>query len=540
MGNGFIKRVSSAIRGMSKGRKAPVNIDNRLQFIASDRALRIAKSNEARAWYIGDPDKLLDFYKKQAISGQSGNLIYSANNYRYFWSVSVVEGGPKKVHSGIPNAIVTSLVNAIGLPTIDIDDDKADALARILKDNDFMCLINQRQMPLTAVEGWGAFKISIDPSISDTPIIQYYEAENVDFETEKGRFVAIRFYDEYVKEEDRYLLVETRRLVSEGLSISYELFKNGRHDVDLMSRYGPDAKPVPLSELYETKDLKDVIIPGYRRLMAKQCRFFLDPDYPDYGRSIFAGKISLFDDLDQCCSQNSQTVRVSTPVEYYPADLLERNKDGDLNMPNIYNRQYINRPVAKGPDGSLDDGKIQTTQPNLNFDQYTQEMKSLLDLILTGILSPATLGIDVAKKDNAEAQREKEKVTIMTRGNIISQEMIILSDLIAQALDAQQIIDEGSISERTEPDDIHVSFPEFANPTFESKLKVLAPAWQMGAISSIQYVDKLWGDSLTEDEKKEEVILLEGLRNDDLMGEMAEFETSSGEKDPVKHAEDER
>ena len=69
MKNGLIKRVSSAIRGMSKGRKAPVNIDDRLQFIASDRALRITKSNEARAWYIGDPDKLLDFYKKQAITG---------------------------------------------------------------------------------------------------------------------------------------------------------------------------------------------------------------------------------------------------------------------------------------------------------------------------------------------------------------------------------------------------------------------------------------------------------------------------------------
>lgn len=527
---GLLNGIKSFFSGGKSG-KAPVNIGDRLRFVNSARTLRISKANEARVWYIGDPESLLNYYKVEAMTAQSGEPIYQINKYKYFWTISAAEGGPKKVHSGIPNAIVTSLVNAIGLPTIDVKDDMADKLARIIKENDFMCLVNQKQMPLTAVEGWGAFKISIDKSISDTPIIQYYEAEDIDFETSKGRFRGIIFRDHYVKDEKSYLLLETRRLEDGGLSITYELAEVND---------GGEYIQVPLSTLPETSGLEDIFFPNYKKLMAQPCRFFLDPDYPDYGRSIFAGKIALFDDLDQCCSQNSQTVRVSTPVEYFPSDLMERSKNGELQLPSVYNRQYLSRPSSKGPDGFNDDGKIQTTQPNLNFDQYTNEMKSLLDLILTGILSPATLGIDVAKKDNAEAQREKEKVTIMTRGNIISQEMIILSDLMSMCLDAQQLIDDGSIGKQVSPEDIHVSFPEFANPTFESKLKVLAPAWQMGAISSVQYVDKLWGDSLTADEKKDEVILLEGFRNDDLMNDMAEFETPSGEKDPVKHAEDEK
>ena len=42
-----------------------------------------------------------------------------------------------------------------------------------------------------------------------------------------------------------------------------------------------------------------------------------------------------------------------------------------------------------------------------------------LDLCLQGIISPSTLGIDVKKLDNAEAQREKEKATLYTRNAIV-------------------------------------------------------------------------------------------------------------------------
>ena len=36
-------------------------------------------------------------------------------------------------------------------------------------------------------------------------------------------------------------------------------------------------------------------------------------------------------------------------------------------------------------------------------------------------MSPSTLGIDVKKLDNAEAQREKEKATLYSRNNIVGQ-----------------------------------------------------------------------------------------------------------------------
>ena len=44
-------------------------------------------------------------------------------------------------------------------------------------------------------------------------------------------------------------------------------------------------------------------------------------------KSIFSGKIDLFDDLDQSLSQRSQTSRVSTPVSIFRLMPL-RNRDG--------------------------------------------------------------------------------------------------------------------------------------------------------------------------------------------------------------------
>ena len=84
-------------------------------------------------------------------------------------------------------------------------------------------------------------------------------------------------------------------------------------------------------------------------------------------------------------------------------------------------RNNVKKDTAPNGDG-ITDGTIQTTQPQLNFDQYSNDAQNKLGFILTGLLSQATMGIDIAKKDNADAQREKEKVTIMTRNNIINRE----------------------------------------------------------------------------------------------------------------------
>ena len=258
--------------------------------------------------------------------------------------------------------------------------------------------------------------------------------------------------------------------------------------------------------------------------MGVPCRILHNPNDKYYGLGIFESKIDILDDIDQALSQASQTVRVSTPVEYYPTSLLEKTPDGNPVLPKAYNRQFIEAPSnLPGPDGTVGSERIQTTQPQLNFNQYQEEVKNKIDIFLTGILSPATMGIDIAKKDNAEAQREKEKITLMTRNNIIASQRKIIKEVMEIALDLTEFMQTDKITFDKEYD-FSVIYNEFGSPSFESKLQALTPAYNSGAISTERYVEALWGDMLSDSEKQEEINKLNEIRARDNL-DLGSFES---------------
>ena len=487
----------------------------RLTFICDEDNLKKQKLKEQRVWYIGDSNELLNFYTNQAIYGNMEEPIYNRNRKNYFWGINPTETNIKRVHSGIPNAIVTTLVNAIGVPKTYVNDEVVNTrLKKIIKNNDMTNMLNQQQLPLTLVDGWGAYKVCFDLSVSKEVIIQYYEAENVEFVYKSNRLIGIIYKDYYTYNKQDYVLIEVRRVANMTSYVEYELYKLGKNN---------DVSPVPLETIPELADLQNIEIPNFNHILGVACKFFYDPLNKNYGRSIFDGKIDLFDDLDQILSQDSQTVRVSTPVEYYPSDLLERDRNGNPKMPSVYNRQYVQLSLLPNGDGDVS-GEIKTTQPDLNFEQYSTNARSKLDFILTGLLSPATMGIDLSKRDNAEAQREKEKITLMTRNNIIDRESKILQDLYSIALSLQEYIDTGSIT--LEDYDITVNFEEFANPSFENELITLGGAWSNGQISTRKYVELLWRDKLNEEEMLLEERWLDSHRDADnlSLGEIEQYD----------------
>jgi hypothetical protein len=172
----------------------------------------------------------------------------------------------------------------------------------------------------------------------------------------------------------------------------------------------------------------------------------------------------------------------------------------------------VNFPSGRSGEGDIT-SQIQTTQPNLNFAQYDQEAVSILNMILTGVLSPATMGIDLAKKDNADAQREKEKITIMTRNNIILKQKRILQKLVKLTLMVEDYINNPQVAKFENYTDISVDFDEFSNPTFENQLSVLGSALQSGSISIDRYIELLWNDTLSEQEKQKEKEYVEAFMN---------------------------
>ena len=70
--------------------------------------------------------------------------------------------------------------------------------------------------------------------------------------------------------------------------------------------------------------------------------------------------------------------------------------------------------------------------------------------------------------------------------------------------------------------DISVKYGEFADASFESKLTSLTPAMQAQIMSPKMFVDKLYGDSLTEEEKKREIEYIDSVNqsmDDEQQGE---------------------
>lgn len=125
-----------------------------------------------------------------------------------------------------------------------------------------------------------------------------------------------------------------------------------------------------------------------------------------------------------------------------------------------------------------------------------------LDLCLQGLISPSTLGIDMKKLDNADAQREKEKATMYTRNRVIRVLEKVLPQLAVIALKAYDKAQGKQAGEY----EATANFGEYANPSFEATVETVSKARPGQAVMSIERsVEELYGDSLTKEEKEAEV-----------------------------------
>lgn len=488
---------------------------DRYTYLGDPELIIKKKVEENKIWYYGDSNELLNFYTAQQTYGNAENPIYNRNKVQYFWGKSSEEMQIKRVHSGVPNAMVTTIVNLVGTGTIN-SEQYQDDIDKIVKRTGLVNLINQKQMPLTLAIGWGAFKPIIDEEVdSECPLLEWYDGGDVDYVKKHGKIIGLIFKDYYKYKNQDYVLTETRRIVDKASRIEYNLYKLGKNN---------EVEEVELSTIPELAKLENYEIAGLNRVLGVPSWYFYDINNENGGRSIFTGKIDLFDDLDQDLSQASQTSRVSTPVEYYPVDLIERGRNGEARLPKIYNRQYVASNSYPNGDGELN-GEIKTTQPQLNFNQYTDKCKADLDYILSGILSPATFGLNVARDDSALAQREKEKVSIMTRNNIIDRQQDIIRETIEQLLILKEYMEKGSVT--ITDYDVTVKFDEYATPSFESVSQNLINLLTSGGITPEMYVDKLYGDSLSEEDRQREIDYITEKQQQDEY-DTGEFEALNG------------
>lgn len=517
-------RVTDYIKNKTLRKKyntTPENEEIKLTFVNDKENLVREKLREYNAWYSGDASQILAYYTTDSMLMTYEEPFYYKNKRNYYWSASSGEEDIKRSHSGMPKDIVDTLVGIVGNFDYGVKDDNGEeipTLKEILENTQFKSKYRGTQLPMTMVEGWGAWRINWDKSVSKYPVAVYYRAENVEFIEKWGIKVGVIFKDFYKDEKKKrdYMIVEIRKKEDGGLTIEQEAYL-------MNDKEGQSARQVKFEEVpgYEkmateggayinvdSKGTRKMHIKGLDCLLAEPCLFFEDTSGDAPGKSIYAGRLELFDDLDQCISQAANTVRKSTPVEYIDVNYLERDKKGTPVMPKNFDRKFVKFLGARDLDGSpVTREPVFTTQPKLNFQEYTAEAQQIMLYIINGLLSPATLGIDIAKKDNAEAQREKEKITVFTRNWITDIEQDMLKRLFNQLLVAYEFMHSGTVT--TQDYNVTVTYPEFADESYENKIRVLGEAFDKGRISPEMYLSKLYGDSLSDEDHNRELSYLQ-------------------------------
>ncbi|MGN0298541.1 MAG: capsid protein [Lachnospiraceae bacterium] len=426
-----------------------------------------------KIWYRGDGNELDQMYAQ---------FNEYADKYK-FWASKCSPGMEmRKIHTGLPRLIVQTLSSIV---LADINDfefestEQENLWSEIEKDNKFK-LVLERAVQDALVVGDGAFKISIDTQLSKYPIVEWYSGERVEFVRNRGRLREIIFKTPYRKDHREYILHEHY-----GFGyVSYHLYQEDRE--------------VDMSLLPETTMLQDCAF-DKKLILATPLSFFASPKFDGRGGSLYDGKIDSFDSLDEAWSQWMDALRAGRARTYIPDSVLPRNPyTGEILKPNAFDNRYIKTDADMSEKAV---NKVDVEQPSIPYDSYQASYSTALDLCLQGIISPSTLGIDVKKLDNSEAQREKEKATLYTRNKIIEALQDTLPDVLTACLSAYGILTGLNLGDIK----VTVSFGEYANPSFESQVETISKAKTGGIMSIEALVDELYGETKDEEWKQEEI-----------------------------------
>jgi hypothetical protein len=451
-----------------------------------------------RLWYIGEPELLQQFYK---------NVDGEVNGARFWSAVPPSDLYVRKIHTGLPAAIIDKLSaicgdiidctasdeGADGNGNVPASRPKTERWAKIAEANGFDRLLIDTVLPLVLSCGEGAFRIVADTTLSDVPAIRFFPGDRVEYKRDAlGNITDIAFLTAYKDEKSKkeYILRES---YGRGY-IRYEL----RDEYD---------KPVSLNVLPETAELRDVTFP-VKEIFAVPFVIGDNKRYEGRGESLFEKKGDCFDALDEIVSQWLDAVRAGRTRTYIPESLVPEGK-----RPSQFHNWF---KVAQSFESENAKNGILTENGAIPSNEYLTAYVSKLDECLTGIISPSTLGIDVKKLDNAEAQREKEKTTLYTRQRVTGILAGVLKKLIRVALIADDVKEAMKAALKGLPPPVKderearygfdINFNEYANPSFEANIEALSKAAPGQRLISLEWlVNELWGNTKSEEEKRKEV-----------------------------------
>lgn len=432
-----------------------------------------------RMWYRGDASELHQFYTQY--DDMMGNTR--------FWQAVATNGVDfRKIHTGLPALIIDTLIDIVfdDMNSYEFNNIEAQELWEAIEKeipSDFFKEVFKEASYL----GDGAIRFTFDSNVSNYPILEFYPADQVDFTYNRGKMQEIIFKLPYIFNSREYILKE----IHTEHSISYEL----------LGPEGTKESMINFPELQNIQELKHeakfwTAIPIFIGKSTK---------YKGRGKSLLDGKDDAFDSFDEAYSQWIEALRDNRTKTYIPEQMIPRDpNNGMLLKPSPFDGRFTQ---TKGMALEGESPKLQVEQGEIDAEGLLASYTTALDQCLQGLISPSTLGIDVKKMDNAEAQREKEKATISTRNKLVRVAERVIPQVIISALHIMDMVHQKPFTEY----EVTCTFGEYANPSFESVVETVGKAKQYGVMSNETVIDELYGDSKDDEWKKEEVARLNSI-----------------------------
>lgn len=385
------------------------------------------------------------------------------------------------------------------------DKKHTERLEEIFAVNDILSLL-QESAQLQSYSGGVAFKINLDSTLTDVPLITAYPREKYNVHKKFGQIVYIDFFDEF----EKYTL---RSRYGRGY-ISYTLFMG--------------TKEVNLNVIPQTADLKDIAFMDTERNLIP---FIFATEIPNkgHGHSDYQGLTTSFHALDETYSSMVNYIRKTKPHIFITEDLVQKDAFG---KPERFNEfDTVITMLDSTPDGTAT--QINREDIGVNVDGYLETFNALRNIILQKAgISPSTLGIESGGANaSGEALNIRERASARTRTEKLSvwserMDEFIYSLLLMDEIASDSTMSEGFVVVENMPDFVVKSdFGSFHEKSMSEKVSIYKEAIASKLMSVRQGVEMLYGETLSEEEQMKLVIEIKLENGLNLTSQEQEFMT---------------
>lgn len=445
----------------------------------------------AKVWLLGEPTILERFYKhdEKTLNPYLGMGTISTDGF--FWRNVV----PKyhKTHSGLPRLVVNRIKDLVntGYNLVSEDEDAIETLNKILKDNQFNNSLFDKGITDESWAGHTAYKFAFDEDLSNMPIIESIEPEQLEIVKKRGRVqkYIINFTDNELKKDDNtYHLEEIYQFINKVPTITYKAYSTAKKE-----------------DIVEQDKYTDIPLIGLNFLpvfLKNNTTTNVHPEIP-FGMSDFGNNYSLLDDMDECQSQQSHKLRHANPKRFISEALIDMNDAGQVSNFNDFETDYI---VTKEELNDSQRELLEQHTSKIEADEYIKTYKKLEAQVLANMgISPLTIGNSDAAglNNNGDTLREREKLSMRTRNAKLKLWKPFLEDMFVRLLMFNDWVNANTstIGEYN----FEVTFNPFEELSIKEEIETLGDAKLNGLVSTRTAVTQL-NPELNEAELNTEIV----------------------------------